>query len=145
MGNVMRGEYSTCLKALFFHRQTLRRTGIAIRVSSCSSVPSGRSLHPTTNFKIQLVHYLCVRWLSKHMSWPQLHQANLSRVWHIWALWLHWGVAFNCSIRFDNNNNWNKDWWLYIRYFLLNGLCRNTFFGATGIDTEQCTLLFEVT
>jgi hypothetical protein len=58
----MRVEYVTRLKeTLFFHRQMLRRAGIASRVSVCSLVPSGRLLHPTTNFKIQLIHNLCVR------------------------------------------------------------------------------------
>ena len=143
-GNVMRREYLTRLNdALFFHRQTLRRAGIASRVSVCSLVPSGRLLHPTTDFKIKLIHNLCVFWLSKKCR-------DLSSTKQICPVpgisELHWGVAFNCSIRFDNNNNnWNKNWWLYMRYFLWNGLCRNKFFGATGIDTEECTLVFEVT
>jgi len=101
-GNVMRGEYATGFnEALFFHRQTLCRAGIASRMPLCSSVPSGRLLHPTTNFKIQLINNLCLRWLSKKCG-------DLSSTKQICPVSgiseLHWGVALTCSIRFNNNN-----------------------------------------
>ena len=60
----MRGEYADRLnEALFFHRLTLRRAGIAGCVSVCSLVPSGRLLHPTTNFKIQLTLRLLMSYI----------------------------------------------------------------------------------
>jgi len=138
----MGGEYATGLnEALCFHRQTFCRAGITSRVSLCGLVPSGRLLHPTTSFKIQLINDLCVRWLSKKC-------AELSSTKQICPVSgiseLHWGVALTCNIRFNNDNNLYKNLWLYIGYFLWNRLCGNTFFGATGTDTEQCTLLFEV-
>jgi len=90
----------------------------------CSLVPSGRLLHPTTNFKIQLIRNLCVSWLSKKCR----DLRSTKQICPVSGISEHWGVAFNCSIRFNNNNNnLNKNWWLYIRYFLWNGLCRNTF------------------
>ena len=74
----MGGEYATGLnEALCFHRQTFCRAGITSRVSLCGLVPSGRLLHPTTSFKIQLINDLCVRRLSKNVVTSALRSKSV--------------------------------------------------------------------
>jgi hypothetical protein len=91
----------------------VRRAGIASRVSVGLS---GRLLLPPTNYKVHLIHKLCVSRLPQIIWWPQLHDANLSCVWHFWTFGLHYRVAISCNTRLNANKILYKNWWLYIRH-----------------------------